>query len=305
MRHLPKLATIAVAAAFGCGSGSAPADEDLGGLVKRRRVAVEPVDVAAAATDPGQLRRALMQPHSRIAQGLGTHSFRGTSKVVIAANVETVRALDDETAIDYSASGEFRATLDNSLEYGRHALFVDGTLYLRPRFGKYHKRAPTHVGEPAGICDDIYATLGDYFDLVSTAATGVDKGTASIGGRSAHKIELAMADSPRPRSEPLSQKQWRENLEVLSVGGEVVLDDATGAILEGSLHGEVAFTRDGTNYTMTVAVTHTLDVGAAVQLAAPPDEQTVATRMRPHELEERDALFKGIAPPKSKTPVPP
>lgn len=295
----------AVAVPIGCGSGSSRSDEDLGGLVKRRKVAVEPVEVAVAATDPAELRRALMQPHSRIAQGLGAHSFRGTSKVRVTANDEVVRALDDETAIDYAAGGDFRATLDNSREYGRHALFVDGTLYLRPRFGKYHKRPPTRDDEPAGIRDDIYATLGDYFDLVSAATTPKDLGTVAVDGRSGRKIELVMTDSPRQRTESASQKQWRERAEVLSVTGFVVLDDATGAVLDGALQGEVTFAHEGTIYTLAVEVTHKITAKSAVEITAPPEEETVATRMRPHDLEQRDRLLEGIAPPLRKTPVPP
>ncbi len=300
-----RLATIAVAATLACGSGSGPSDEDLGGLVKRRKVAVVPVDVAAAATDPAELRRALMQPHSRIAGGLGAHSFRGTSKLRVTAGDEVVRSLDDETAIDYAANGDFRAILDNSREYGRHALFVDGTLYLRPRFGKYHQRPPTSDDEPAGIRDDIYATLGDYFDLVSAAAAPDDLGSVTADGRSGRKIELVMSDSPLQRTETASQKQWREQAEVLTVKGFVVLDDATGAVLDGALQGEVVFTQEGTTYTLSVEVTHKVTVTSTVEVAAPPEDKTVATRMRPHDLEQRDQLLEGIAPPLRKTPVPP
>jgi len=295
----------AVAAVIGCGSGSSRSDEDLGGLVKRRKAAIEPVDVAAAATDSAELQRALMQPHSRIASALGAHTFRGSSKVQITAGDEIVRSLADETAIDYTAGGDFRATLDNSREYGRHALFVDGSLYLRPRFGKYHKRPPTSEGEPAAIRDDIYATLGDYFDLVSGAATPKDLGGVTVDGRSGRKIELVIADSPRERPESLSQRQWREKHEVLSVAGFIVLDDATGAVLDGTFQGEVTFTQEGKTYAMTVEVTHKVTVTSAVEVTAPPDEETVATRMRPHELEERESLLEGIAPPLRKTPVPP
>ena len=76
-------------------------------------------------------------------------------------------------------------------------------------------------------------------------------------------------------------------------------------MLDGALSGEVTFTHGGKTYALTVEVTHKITVTSAVEVTAPPDEQTVATRMRPHELEQRDTLLEGIAPPLRKTPVPP
>ena len=76
-------------------------------------------------------------------------------------------------------------------------------------------------------------------------------------------------------------------------------------MLEGSFSGEVGFVRDGNSYVMVLEVTHAIsDIGADPGVTPPPEEQTVATRMRSHEVEDRETLLEGIAPPARKGPVP-
>jgi len=298
------ITAIAVCGLVACGSGSDRTDERLGGLVKAHTEVVEPVNAERAAADPAELRHALTQPHHRLAAALGAHQFHGTSKVRVNAGGEQVEALDDETSIDYAADGSFHAQLDNSHDYGREIYFVGGELYLRPRYSKYHRRAPNNDGEPGELCDEIYATLGDYFDLVSHAAKPEDRGAVTQDGRPAHKIGIGLADAPRPHEQTAEQKKWREEAVVDRLTGEVVVDDATGAVLQGTLHAEVAFVREGTTYAMTLDVTHAIGaIGGTVEVTAPPDDQTVATRIRPHELEERNELLEGIAAPARKAPT--
>ncbi len=283
-----------------CGGGEGRPDEELEGLVVSTPPP-EPIDVAKAASSPAELARALAMPHHVSAAALGAHVFRGASKLRVVEGADEVEAIDDTTAIDYAADGSFRAILDNSRDYGRHAIYAGGTLYLRPRFGKYHARAPTERDEPAAICDEVYATFGDYFDLASNRVAVADAGAATVAGRSGRAITLSKAASERPRKQTLAQRKWRETIAVESIDGEVVLDDETGAVLRGKLTASVQFVRDGRTFQMTVEATHAIEsVGGAVAVEAPAEDEIVATPHRSHELEERDALLEGIAPPAAK-----
>jgi hypothetical protein len=296
-----------LATALGCGSGKGRSDEELDGLVTARKVVAEPIAIDKAVSDVAELRRALLQPHHVVADTLGSHAFRGSSSVRLStgSGADPVETLDDETAIDFAASGAFRASLDNSREYGRHVVYSGDTLYLQPRFGKYHERAPTDPDEPGHIRDDIYATFGDYFDLVSAAAKLEDRGAVTHEGRAAHAVGFTLGER-RKREYEASQKLWRNDAVVTELSGEVILDDATGAALSGTLSGSVAFARDGTNYTMAITAKHAISaVGTDPSIEPPPDDQTVATRVRSHELEQRDSLLEGIAPPLRKAPAPP
>jgi len=295
-------AVVAAAVLAGCSGG--PATDNPGGLVHAPDRVVDSANAVKAATDAAELEHAMRLPHTRIAEELGPHRFRGSSELRVSAGNEVVEQLGDETAIDF-AGGDFRATLENSHDYGRHAVFVNGVLYLRPRYGKYHRRPPVDDAEPGRIRNEIFATFGDYFELVAPGVAPRDAGPLRYHGREARKVELTLADAPRARTERAAQRKWREDAVVNAVTGHVVPDAATGAPLGGELSAEVAFTRDGTAYTMALSANHAIEaVGELVEIAAPPPEQAVATPSRSHEIEERDQLLRGIAPPARKARMP-
>lgn len=303
-RHTAAALLIAAAACSGSGGRT---DEDLGGLVVAERAAEErPIDVARAAADPLELARAVAQPHATVADALGGHRFRGSSSIEVREGAEVVEAIADETAIAYRSDGSFAATLDNSRDYGRHATFAGGTLYLRPRYGKYHRRAPTDDGEPARIRGDVFATLGAYFELVAPAAAIADAGEVQHAGRAARRLQLSRAAKPVARpAERRPERAWRDEVSVEELTGDVVLDAATGVPLRAALDARVRFVRDGRTFVMTLKVAHEVtDDGSEPEVAAPPDDQVVDTPHRSTEAEERERLLEGIAPPPRKAPTP-
>ncbi|RMH37526.1 MAG: hypothetical protein D6689_20905 [Deltaproteobacteria bacterium] len=303
-RAIARFAAIAATAAAACAGDGAPATPLAVTDLVAGEPAPAPIDVAAAARDPAELLRALTQPHRRVAAALGGHRFRGTSSVVVSADGDEVERLSDETSIDYRDAGAFAARLDNSRDYGRHVVFVGGELYLRPRYGKYHRRPPVDRDEPARILDDIYATFGDTFALVAPAVDPVDRGPVTVAGRPARRIELARAARPRPRHEDDPARAWRETIVVDHVDGYAVVDDATGAVLDGRIAARLAFSRDGRPFDMEVAAAHQVEPGAPDAIAPPPADQTVTTHQRSHELDDRDALLDGLAPRKRRGPAP-
>jgi hypothetical protein len=299
----PSLLVGAAFAATACGSGSSSELSEQG--LVQSPPAPPAADLARAARDADELGRALASPHHRTAARLGAHEFRGTSSVTIRRDGKEVEALTDTTSIRFGAGGEFAAELRNSRDYGRDAIWVGAALYLRPRYGKYHQRAANDDREPGQICDQIYATLGDYFDLVRHGVQPKDGGPVDKNGRKARRITVSAAAKPRRRREAASQRKWREQAAVQSVSGDFVFDQETGAVLEGKLSGAVTYQREGALYEMTVEVTHAVtDVGGAITIAAPPAEQTVTTFEPPSELQDRATLLKDIAPPARTAPTP-
>jgi hypothetical protein len=64
------------------------------------------------------------------------------------------------------------------------------------------------------------------------------------------------------------------------------------------LEGVVSFTRDGSNYRMTIELDHQVaNVGSAVKIALPAADQQLSAPRTSKELEERETLLDGIAPP--------
>jgi hypothetical protein len=259
--------------------------------------AAEPaqVTVARAAVDPSALLAAVQARHRDA--GLGAHRFHGTQRLVVTENGEIVEALDEDAVIEQAANGDLHATYTNSHEQGRELFGAGALVWVRQRYGKFHRRPPVEPDEAARAADDIYAAFGADVELVARAAAVSDGGTATIGGRSARRVAIAKGGA-RTTVPALGAQAWRAAAEVEALDGAVALDAATGALLEGKLSARVAFTRDGKRLTLQIDASHKIDdIGAAVAVEPPPAAESAPTPLRATDIEDREELLGGIAPP--------
>lgn len=299
-----RAALVAAASLAACTDGGGVRDRELGGLVTAARPAAPP-DPARAARDPDELGRLLARPWTRAASGLGPHRLTVRSAVEVKDGAQVVEHLDDTTSLELGDGGAFHATLDNSAGYGREVVWLGGALYQRPRYARWHKRGPETDDEPAAIADQLAATLGDYYALVARGVELSARPPTQEAGRPAVPVALALAPRPRPaRPEPLRQRSWRDEARVSAVGGELVLDQATGAALRGKLTGAVDFVRAGRALTMSVEVEWSVALGPQA-ITPPADEQVVTTPTRLREVDDRNALLRGLAPTVGKAAVDP
>jgi hypothetical protein len=293
---------VVVAALAACGRSQGVADRDLGGLVIAPKAKPEPIDLTKAVNDPAELGRALVLPERAVATALGPHTTAIATETTVDEGGKTVENLSDHTTIERGEQGAFHALYTNSADYGREAIFTGGKLYLRPRYQKWHARAPETPDEPAELRDSYYSAIGATWDLVAPGAELSDLGPMQIGGRAGRKIAVKLAPSPQKNpTEPLAQRKWRESRSIDQLVGEVVLDADKGVPLAVKLVGTVAFSRDGRRFTMKLSVDSTVSaVGQAVAVTAPGGEDVVATPERMREVDDRDYLLQGIAPPLRK-----
>ncbi|TMQ07304.1 MAG: hypothetical protein E6J90_43780 [Deltaproteobacteria bacterium] len=183
-------------------------------------------------------------------------------------------------------------------------LFVGGTLYLRPRYQRWHAREPEAPDEPTALRDQYFDAVAATWDLLSPGVELTDRGRFDIAGRPGRKIEIVLDAEPhRPPAEPIAQRRWREGRSVDAVAGEVVLDAEKGVPLAVKLSGSVGFSRDGRRFTMKASVEATISgLGTNTVIAAPPDAEVVTTPERLREVDDRDYLLQGIAPPLRRNP---
>lgn len=284
-------------------------DDGYGGLVASAE-AFAPVDVARAAADPDELVRAVSMPHHRVGDALGPHVFRATSSVEVTVSgggePDAREQLDVTARIEYADAQRFRALVENSADYGREILLVDGHLYLRPRYGAFHRRLPNDEDEPAGWRDDVYAELAGHLELLAAGLAVRDGGAADVNGRPARRIELARAERARELPAPaLPQRAWRSSVEVESLSGEVFLDQETGVPLRARLEGVARARREQRLLRMHVIVEHEIaSLGQMVEIAPPPAEQWVEAPVRSREVEDRERLLEDIAQPARPAPTP-
>ncbi|HEY4239570.1 MAG TPA: hypothetical protein VGM88_07125 [Kofleriaceae bacterium] len=323
----PVLLALALAA---CGKSTVTPDEDLGGLVKAKSAETAPIDVARAAKEPAELGRALAQPYGASIAALGPHTLTVTSSMA----TDGAAALDDKSVLELAAGGAWHGLYTNSADYGREAIYdpratlgaiprgvegaapaigsgsgvaasahdVVGVLFLRPRYQRWHARAPETPDEPVEVRDGYTDAAAATWDLLSPGAKLADLGAATIAGRAGRKIGVTLkAGGAAPTQAPkeaLVQRKWRESRKVTALAGEIVLDDKTGVPLAVSLDGELTFAREGASHTMKVSVKTELAPGA-VAVDDPGGDQIVATPERLHEVEDRDQLLKDLAPPQA------
>lgn len=316
MRAPACLAATALFALVACRGSGADGDavdgehsDDFGGLVTSADPD-ETVDVARAAADPVALVRALRLPHHRVGELLGPHVYRASSSVdVTVAGGEGGQAaekLDVIARIEYADATRFRAVVENSADYGREIILSDGQLYLRPRHGAFHRRAPDTEQEPAGWRDDIFSELSGHVQLFAPGLAVRDGGAVDVAGRPARRIELSRASEPRQvRVGANPQRAWRSSVEVESLSGEILLDSQTGVPLRARIEGVALARRDERPVRMHVIVEHAIEaIGQPVTIAVPPEEEWVSTPGRSRELDERERLLEDIAQPARPAPTP-
>jgi len=298
----------ALAAGPACGRSQGVPDEQLGDLVIDRRGREAPIDVDRATRDLAELGRALARPHSAVAAALGPHTAKLAATNAVLEDGKPISSLDEQTLIELGERGAFHALYTNSADYGAETIYTgstgsaggtDGKLYLRPRYQRWHERAPEEPEEPAAIRDRAFGAIAAAWDLLAPGAELVDRGAIQLAGRTGRKIEVHRAPSPAaPPHEPLAQRKWREARSIDELSGEIVLDAEKGVPLAVKLAGAVGFTRDGHRRTMKLSVEGTLGgIGTAPVIAAPARAEVVATPERLGEVDERDFLLRNIAPP--------
>jgi hypothetical protein len=289
------LALFLLAAA--CGRDQGVSDEQLKGLVVEDK-APAPIDVDAATKDPAELSRAMAATHAAVSTALGAHAWSIETHTIVEEGGKPVSDLADKTVLELGDKGELHALYENSADYGREAVFSKGKLYLRPRYQKWHGRAPETVDEPAQLRDSYFSPVAATWDLIAPATELTDKGAVQVAGRAGRKIMVKLAPSPRDNPhEALPQRKWRETRTISAVDGEVVIDVEKGVPLSIDLTGAVAFSREGRRFTMKLAIKAAVSKLGASTITAPAEAEVIAAPARHPEVDERDYLLHGIAPP--------
>ncbi|MGE0400207.1 MAG: hypothetical protein AB7T06_26060 [Kofleriaceae bacterium] len=283
---------------LGCSRAQGVEDKELGNLVVAPAVSTEPITTARAAAEPAELSRALMQPFDAVIAALGPHRTQMTQVTVVEEAGKVTSELTETTVIELGDKAAYHGTYGNTADYGREVIFDGTSLFLRPRYQRWHQRAPESPTEAAEQRDKFYAPIAATWELVAPAVELIDKGNADVAGRSGRKIEIRKAPKAAPNPpEKLVQRKWREARVIEDVSGEVILDAEKAVPLSVKLAGTISFMRDGRRFNMKVTLTSAVTAVSASAIAPPDKAEVVATPERLREVDDRDKLLEGIAPP--------
>lgn len=297
------VASLSLAFAMACGRAQGVSDQELGGLVVDTKVPDKAIDLDSAAKDPAELGRALSRPYSTMVAAIPAHTLVITSRTKVEESGKVTDDLGESSSIAPGPDGAFKGEYTNTADYGREVIFTGGKLYLRPRYQRWHGRAPETADEPVALRDSFAAPIAATWELFAPGAELTDLGAATIAGRAARKIAIKLSPTPAKNpAETAAQKKWREARTIEELAGEVMLDAEKGVPLSVQLTGSVGFMRDGRRFRMRVQLSSTITaVGSAATITAPPEGEVVATPERLREVDDRDYLLQGIAPPIRRT----
>jgi hypothetical protein len=229
--------------------------------------------------------------------GLGAYRARGkhTLTVVDRQSGAVVESLAEDSLVERGADGALHARYQNSRDQARELIAAGGELYLRPGFGAYHQRAPVDAGEVERARAEIDGALAADVELCAPRLVASDGGQVTRLGRAAHRLVLALG-APAPRAAPArAARAWREAAEIAALAGEIVVDDVTGAVLAATLEARVSYKKGERTLELRLAGDEAVADLGAVNVTAPAD--AVASPGRSTEIEDRDELLSGLAPP--------
>jgi hypothetical protein len=298
---MSRVAIACLALGLGCGRAQGIDDKDLGNLVVAPAVSVEPILATRAAAEPAELSRALMQPFTVVVAAFGPHTTEMAHATIVDEAGKVTSELTETTVIELGDKGVYRGAYENTADYGREVVFDGTSLFLRPRYQRWHQRAPESPTEAVEQRDKFYAPIAATWELLAPAVELIDRGNTTVAGRNGRKIEIRRA--PKPGANPpeaLTQRKWREARVIEEVSGEVVLDADKAVPLSVKLAGTISFMRDGRRFKMKVTLDAKVSAVAAKEIRAPEQTEVVATPERLREVDDRDKLLEGIAPPSRK-----
>lgn len=298
---MSRIAIACLALGLGCGRAQGVDDKELGNLVIAPAVSTDPITTTRAAAEPAELTRALMQPFSAVATQLGPHRTEMLQATTVGEGGTVVEELTETTVIELGESGAYHGTYGNTADYGREVIFDGTSLFLRPRYQRWHRRAPESPTEAVEQRDKFYAPIAATWDLFAPAVELIDRGNADVVGRSGRKIELRKA--PKVGANPpekLTQRKWREARVIEDVSGEVILDTEKAVPLSVKLAGTISFMRDGRRFKMKVTLDSKITSVTAAAITVPEKTDIIVTPERMREVDDRDKLLEGIAPPTRK-----
>jgi hypothetical protein len=251
-----------------------------------------PVDVGHL-TRPAELVRALALPGAEMDRRLGARHVEATSRVRIAPMGRPEQELDERYRLDSDGLGALHLLHDNEQD-GMEASLVGGTLYVRPRYGKFVARRP-EGDEVERLRRLVEGVAAGYLGPFERWLDVREAGRADVAGHAAIRLTLAARSSPMgasPHEEP--SKRWRDGVRVRHLDGELTLDAASGALLEGKLEGTYEFERSGLPGPVAVSLSFRQSTSAPQPIVAPAD--AVPAPRRPRPLLDRQALLDGLKP---------
>jgi hypothetical protein len=213
-------------------------------------------------------------------------------------------AVTTTTDVWLDRQGNYRFTELNDRDGGREVVRTGRELAVALRYGKMIRR-PAEEPEPTRLLEEALGAPWAAWEVVGPVAAVEPARTELRGGAKATAYKLALAGGApaaaraaappaggagAPRLGPL--QAWRSTVSVDSLAGRVVIDDATGAVMQADLQAGFALTRDGRPLKGELEVHEALSDVASTPPVQRPAAEDLALRQR--IVPEQKELLSGL-----------
>jgi hypothetical protein len=222
--------------------------------------AKETLDAQKLASDPKLAHRVVDMGPAEVTERLGPHRFSAEVSFEWSAGKDRVKLT--ETRLLESAAGgvagDFHARMDNSREQGLEVVRARGQVFARSKYGKYRLRLRDR-GMAERTRDETAAALRELDGLFQGRLELALDGPTSVEGRPAVRYTVRLAEGSAPAKgargetppsvayarggldeDSARRQRFMDQRQPKKLGGEVLVDSATGVVLRAHLDGTLA-----------------------------------------------------------------
>jgi len=278
--------------------GGEPKDEgDLSGLLSKPTPIKSPIDFQKVKTQPSELLRALSQPFNQKQKAL---SLKTISWAQITKNEKIIKDLEVITTLVLDSAGNFHAIQNNSKDYGREIIFLDGYLYLRSRYGHFHKRRPNNSHEVKKLKNQLFHEVAAYLGLLKNDIH-LNTTEDTYQGHPVLRISITKGKSQKPSIAAEKKKdsslKWRDTVQVANVTGEILMDSQHRFPRKVNANATLSYLEDKIPFAMKIRIDSNISQKSEEKrIIAPPADRIVSLDLYT-DAEDRKILLEGLAPP--------
>lgn len=285
--------------------------------------AAEVLDVTQASSDPTVWTRLLHMDRLESTRRIGAHQTQAQVKFHWSRDKEDVK-LAEKYEFVTDAAGHFKTTIENDQDAGLEFVWAQGRAFARSRYGPFRERRIDRAQHDAWR-NRATGSLREVFDLFDGRLNARAKGPGKHQGRTAQRFAFVLEDQsglapvvdnlpPRvfpkvpdasgelvtgPDDDTARRIAFARNKVPQSASGHVLIDEATGVILEARLEGsfivpdQSSDAQPGPGARLKISVD--FELTPKTEVAISPPEKVVSTEI-PHGLQDPLGFLGDAAP---------
>jgi hypothetical protein len=237
---------------------------------------------------------------------MGGGHFHATTRFVITPDGDAPDAAGTTTATNVwlDRAGNYRLSETNDRDGGREVVLFGRELSTALRYGKMIRRVAEEP-EPTQLLEEALGGPWAAWEVVAQTAA-IEPGPAQLlAGASAadYRISKGEALVVPAGGELRALRKWRGTVAVQTLGGDMLVDERSGALVKADLTAAFTLTEDNRPMKGAVEVHAVLTDAAALPPIERPPAEELALRQRivPEQKEMLRGLGGRVPPP----PVPP